>query len=594
MNRRTVRGFLTLFFVGLLAIPLVIGYVSETGRQDSTVDPSVALLRYGFYLEEVADQVGASFVHQGPKLDEKLDHIFMQVASMGAGVSIVDVDRDGWQDIYVTNSGEGSQNAFFRNRGDGLFDDVASAFGLANVNQDETGVSMGSVWGDYDNDGFEDLFLYKWGRPELFRNIGGEKFIRVTDEAGLPDWINANTAIWFDFDRDGALDLFIGGYFPERFDLWNLTTTAVMPESLEYARNGGRNYLLRNLGDGSFEDVTESMGLSGKRWTLAAAAADLRGTGFPDLVLANDFGIEDVYFNMSGTRFENAGSQTGIGFVPKSGMNVSFGDLSNEGRLSIYVTNISEPGMLLQGNNLWVPRRDGSVRFDNLASILGVELGGWGYGAQFGDFNNDGALDLYMVNGFVSDKPDTDYWYDLSSFSTGSSNIIVDAKNWPAMNGRSLSGYQETNVWLNQGWSGFANVASEIGAADRYDGRAVALADLWNRGVLDVIVANQRGPLLIYRNTVEEGRNWIGFELKGNSSNRSAIGAQVTLFRRGDRQLQEVSGGSGFAAQNQRSLHFGLGSDPFVDHVTIRWPSGILQRIDQPDPNLMHQIREPE
>ncbi len=594
MNQRFVRGFLILFFAGLLAVPLVIGYVSRADRQRSGVDPSLSLSVNGFYLEEVADEVGATFMHEGPELDPKLDHILMQVASMGAGVSIVDVDRDGWQDIYVTNSGEGSLNVLFRNRGDGLFDEIAGVFGVADVNHVETGVSMGSVWGDYNNDGFEDLFLYKWGRPELFRNEGGTKLTRVTEQTGLPDWINANTAIWFDFDRDGALDLFIGGYFPERFNLWNLATTAVMPESLEYARNGGRNYLFRNLGNGSFEDVTESMGLSGTRWTLAAAAADLRNTGFPDLVLANDFGIEDVYFNESGARFENAGSRSGIGFAPKSGMNVSFGDLSNEGRLSIYVTNISEPGVLLQGNNLWVPRRIGTERFDNLASVLGVEFGGWSYGAQFGDLNNDGALDLYMVNGFVSDEPNTDYWYDLSSFSTGSSNIIVDAKNWPAMNGRSLSGFQQTRVWLNRGWSGFKDVASEIGAADRYDGRAVALADLWNRGVLDVIVANQRGPLLIYRNTVEEGRNWVAFELTGRSSNRSAIGARVTLVRRGDRQVQEVSGGSGFAAQNQRPLHFGLGSDAFVDHVTIRWPSGTMERIDRPDPNRIHQIREPE
>ena len=156
--------------------------------------------------------------------------------------------------------------------------------GLADVNRAGTGVSMGALWGDFDNDGFEDLFLYKYGRPELFRNDGGRAFVRVSERAGLPAWVNANAAIWWDYDADGWLDLFLAGYWAEDIDLWHLKTTRIMPESFEYAENGGRKYVFRNRGDGTFEETSAALGIQSRRWTLAAAAADLSGTGYPDLV----------------------------------------------------------------------------------------------------------------------------------------------------------------------------------------------------------------------------------------------------------------------------------------------------------------------
>ncbi len=229
---------------------------------------------------------------------------------------------------------------------------------------------MGAVWGDYDNDGYEDLFLYKWGRPELFHNDGGKAFTRVTDKAGLPGWVNANTALWFDYDRDGRLDLFLGGYYPEDVNLWHLKTTRMMPESFEYAQNGGRKYLFERRGDGTFEDVTTAAGINTRRWALASAAADLRGTGYPDLFIANDYGVSELFFNDGRGRFRDAGEPTGVGFAPKSGMNVAFGDILNRGEFAAYVSNISEDGVLMQGNNLWVPREGtsgDSLKYDNLA-----------------------------------------------------------------------------------------------------------------------------------------------------------------------------------------------------------------------------------
>ena len=314
-KRKTARVVLFLLFVALLATPIVIRRFSARRQPPKAkLEANTALARYGFYLEEVGHASGVNFVHQAPTLDHQLDHIMPQVASMGAAVSIVDFDRDGWADIYVTNSGEGSKNALYRNTGDGSFKDVAADFGVADLNQLGTGVSMGAVWGDYDNDGYEDLFLYKWGRPELFHNDAGKKFTRVTENAGLPTWVNANTAVWFDYDGDGTLDLFLGGYYAEDVDLWHLKTTRMMPESFEYAKNGGRKYLFHNLGNGSFEEVSAKLGIDTRRWALAATAADLRGTGHPDLFIANDYGISELYFN-DGKQFREVGKQAGVGFA---------------------------------------------------------------------------------------------------------------------------------------------------------------------------------------------------------------------------------------------------------------------------------------
>ena len=592
----TARILLGLIFVALLATPLVIKRLSHQGETSAALtDTRAVMARYGFRLEEVAKASGINFQHQAPRLDAKLDHIMPQVASMGAAVSVVDFDRDGWQDLYVTNSGEGSPNSLYRNLGDGQFRDVAAEMNVADVNRTGTGVSMGAVWGDYDNDGYEDLFLYKWGRPELFHNDAGRGFSSATEGASFPAWVNANTAIWFDYDRDGRLDIFLGGYYPESVDLWHLATTLMMPESFEYARNGGRKFLFHNLGDGRFEEVSEHLGINTRRWALAAAAADLRDTGFPDLFIANDYGVAELFLNQAGKRFDDAGERTGVGFAPKSGMNVAFGDILNQGKLAIYVSNISEEGVLLQGNNLWVPRegtRGSAIEYDNLARDMGVELGGWSFGAQFGDLNNDGNLDLYLVNGYVSGEKGSNYWYDFSKIAGGNSAIIADAAHWPPMQGRSLSGFQQKKVWLNDGAGRFTEVAQAVGASDTFDGRSIAQADLWNRGVLDVVVANQRGPLLVYRNTVAAENNWIEFELEGTLSNRSAIGAQVRVFWNNQQQVQEVSGGSGFCAQNQRRLHFGLGRNAHIVKVEIRWPSGKMQLLEGVLVGKVNKVKE--
>src|SRR5689334_4757384 len=213
MQSRWPRIILTVFFAALLIGAVVMSRLTAQRGTTSAADASQAMARYGFRFEEVSQPAGIRFVHQAPKLDPKLDPIMPEIASMGAAVSVVDFDRDGWNDLYVTNSGERSQNHLYRNNHDGTFSDVADQLGVADVNRDGTGVSMGAVWADYDNDGFDDLLLYKYGRPELFHNDGGKHFTRVTERAGLPSWVNAGSALWFDFDRDGLADIFLAGYW---------------------------------------------------------------------------------------------------------------------------------------------------------------------------------------------------------------------------------------------------------------------------------------------------------------------------------------------------------------------------------------------
>lgn len=591
---KSSKILLALFFVALLAAPYLIANYGKWAGIESSVDRQDALDRYGFYLNDVTTDWGVDFTHEGPQLDPKLNHIMPQVASVGAAVSVVDFNNDGFQDLYVTNSAHGKPNALYKNLGDGSFKEVAQEMGVANLNTKETGVSMGSVWGDYDNDGYEDLFLNKWGKPALYHNDQGKGFTKVELGSEFPDWVNSNTAVWFDFDQDGLLDLFVGGYFHQSIDLWNLESTKIMPESFEYAQNGGRKYLFHNKGNGEFEEVSEQVGLVSNRWSYAAASADINGSGYPDLVIANDYGVDELFLNQEGNGFKEAGNDAGMGFAPKSGMNVSFADVMNRGDLSIYVTNISEAGVLLQGNNLWVPTSGNSenVQLQNMAGNFDVEEGGWSYGGQFGDINLDGYLDLYVANGFVSGEKGSDYWYDFSKVAGGNKNIISDAKNWPDMEGRSLSGYQTNKIWINDGAGKFREVADAVGGALDLDSRAVAFADLNNDGRLEILVASQNAPFKIYESVVEEDKNWIAFSLQGTQSNSSAIGAKVRVFWDSNQQIQVVSSASGFSSQNQRPLHFGLGNADSVDKVVIKWPSGKADTLENPDINKMHTLTE--
>jgi hypothetical protein len=543
----------------------------------------------GFTLRDETAAAGIHFVHQRPSFDARLANVEPHVAALGASVSVTDFDGDGHPDLYFTNSRFGAPNALYRNRGDGTFEDVAVKVGLADLNMPGEGVSMGAVWGDMDNDGHEDVLIYRYGKLALYRNVDGTRFEDITKQAGLERWMNSNNAIWLDYDRDGLLDLFVTAYFRD-VDLWHLTTTRIMHNSFEFATNGGKNLLFHNTGGGKFEDVTDRMGMGSTRWTMASASADFNGDGWPDVYVANDYGPEELYLNEQGKRFRL--STAGLESESKSGMSVTLGDAFNRGRLDAFVTNISERGYLFQNNNLRMNEMQGAGKFRNVAEGA-IADAGWAWGAQFGDFNNDGANELFVANGFISADTTKSYWYAMSKIAGANGALFEDAATWPAFGTTSLSGYEVSRVYLNRGVAGWVDVAKQVGVTDRYDGRAVALADLSNRGAVDVIVANQNQPATLYRSHPDSANHWIGFHLVGTRSNRSAIGAEVLIEAADLRQRRVVDGGSGFASQNDRRLHFGLGAREWVDRVVIQWPSGTKQVLVRPRIDSLLTVTEP-
>ena len=236
-----------------------------------------------------------------------------QIASMGASVAVADFDRDGWQDLYVTNSGEGSLNRLYRNKGDGTLQDVAEA---ARASPTSTSPAPASRWAPSGatttTTATKICFVYKWGRPELFHNDGGKGFTASPSTPACRMGQRQQRDLARLRPRRPARS-FIAGYWPDDVDLWQLKTTRIMPESFEYAKNGGRKYLLRNKGDGTFEDVTAAMGINSRRWTLAVAAADLRGTGYPDLFLANDYGVSELFANARASASSRSAKETGVG-----------------------------------------------------------------------------------------------------------------------------------------------------------------------------------------------------------------------------------------------------------------------------------------
>lgn len=548
----------------------------------------------GFVLRDETAAAGIDFVHRRPTFDARIAGIEPHVAALGASVSVADFDGDGSPDLYFTNSRFGEPNALYRNRGDGTFEEVAASARLADLNRPGEGVSMGAVWGDFDNDGREDVLVYRYGYLTLLRNVNGREFEDVTIRAGLRRWVNSNGAIWLDYDRDGLLDLYVTAYFRE-VDLWQLATTRIMHNSFEFATNGGKNLLFRNLGGTRpggtrFEDVTDRMGVGSTRWTLAAASADFNGDGWSDIYLANDYGPEELYLNDRGRRFTL--TTAGLESESKSGMSVTLGDAFNRGRLDAFVTNISERGYIFQNNNLRLNQMRETGRFRNVAEGQLADAG-WAWGAQFGDLNNDGTNELFVANGFISADPAKSYWYSMSKIAGANSRFFEDAATWPPFGNASLSGYEPSRVYLNRGAAGWVDVAKRVGVTDLYDGRAVALADLANRGAVDVIVANQNQPPVLYRGYPDTANHWIALTLVGTRSNRSAIGAEVVI-EAGDLTLRRVvDGGSGFASQNDRRLHFGLGRREWVDRVVIHWPSGTRQIVQRPAIDRFVTVIEP-
>jgi hypothetical protein len=552
------------------------------------------------WFADVAREAGVERAHSRRRFHNPYAAIMEGYTALGAAAAVADFDGDGDEDLFVTDSAADGKNRLYRNDGGFAFTEVAAAAGVADGN-DAANASTDALFFDYDGDGRPDLFVVRFGVSRLYKNLGGGRFGDVTREAGLDRYANAITAVAFDADRDGRLDLLVGGYF-RPIDLFRPSTPRFLPESLETAANGGGLALYRNEGpdrdrpDGAvtFTDATARAGLATGGWTLDVGHADADGDGDEDLYVACDFGSDRFFLNDGDGTFTDS-TAAAIGIDTKKGMNAEWGDYDDDGRLDVFVTNITDDYMR-EGNFLWHndgPDAEGRVRFTDLARETGTHDAGWAWGGKFLDYDNDGRLDLYVANGWVSAGPES-FVPELFAAIARPDVDLADVRNWPPMGGKSLSGYQQNRLFHNAGGQLFRDQAARHGLDSTRDGRGVAVADFDGDGRLDLYVANAGAPPHLYRNLLPTGAHWLALALVGTRSNRDAVGAQARLTAGGVTRLRFVDGGNGFGAQSSKRLHFGLGTATGAERLEIRWPSGLRQSFGPLAADRLYRIVEGE
>ena len=515
---------------------------------------------------------------------------------MGGGVALFDYDNDGWLDIFLVNgtslvpaSRDGNSTSYlFRNNRDGTFTDVTEKAHLT-----RSGWGQGCCVGDYDNDGFDDLFVTYWGRSVLYHNNGDGTFTDVSEQAGVAGSENRWGAgcCFLDYDRDGLLDLFVANYVnfdpahapkPGQAAYCMYNDIPVPCGPLGFA--GGTNILYRNRGNGTFTDVSEESGIARPRgptsmvfvarnwqstgsYGMGAAAADFDNDGWPDIYVACDSAPSLLYRNNHNRTFREIAVPAGCALdengVALSGMGVAVGDFDGDGWLDIARTNFSE-----QVTTLYRNLGNGAFEDASIKAGLGVNRKYLGFGVGFLDFDNDGWKDLFLANGHVYSQ-------------------IASRK-------LHLS-YKEPKVlYRNLGNGRFEDVSASTGSAMRVEnlGRGCAFGDLDNDGDVDVVVNNLDGPPSLLRNDGGNRNNWIMVRCVGTRSNRSAIGTRVKVTSGGHSQIDEVMSGSSYYSQNDFRLHFGLGRATQAENVELIWPSGLKESFQNLPANRLFVMQE--
>jgi hypothetical protein len=515
---------------------------------------------------------------------------------MGCGVALFDYDNDGWLDIFLVNGtsldpavrNRNPTSYLFHNNHDGTFTDVTEKARLT-----RSGWGQGCCVGDYDNDGFDDLFVTYFGRNVLYHNNGDGTFTDVSEQAGVAgseDRWGAGCC-FLDYDRDGQLDLFVANYVnfdpahapkPGQAAYCMYNDIPVPCGPLGFA--GGTNILYRNRGNGTFADVSDESGIArprgpssmvfvGRNWQasgsygMGAASADFDNDGWPDIYVACDSAPSLLYRNNHDRTFREIAIPAGCALdengISLSGMGVAVGDFDGDGWLDIARTNFSE-----QVTTLYRNYGNGAFEDASIRAGLGVNRKYLGFGVGFFDFDNDGWKDLFLANGHVYSQ-------------------IVDRK-------LHLS-YKEPKVlYRNLGNGRFEDFSAKAGPAIRAEnlGRGCAFGDFDNDGDVDVIVNNLDGPPSLLRNEDGNRHNWIMIKCVGTRSNRSAIGTRVKVTSSGHSQIDEVMSGSSYYSQNDFRLHFGLGRATKADSVELTWPSGLKESFQNLPANHLFVLQE--
>jgi enediyne biosynthesis protein E4 len=515
---------------------------------------------------------------RAPAIYGEVAHDDYILDSMGCGVAFLDYDNDGWQDIVVL-TGRRRQSSppeavirLYRNNRDGTFSDVT---GISGVGRSvwATGITVG----DYDNDGFDDLFITCWGQNLLFHNNGDGTFSDLTEKAGLihPGTRYGTGCTWIDYDRDGRLDLFVSHY--AAFD-----PDKVAPRG----KDPGCNYsgvpvycgpaglpqescrLYHNNGDGTFTDVSQKSGIAAVKagYPLTAAAADFDGDGWPDIYVACDTSPSLLFRNNRDGTFSECGLESGVALSEdgqeQAGMGLGIGDFDPDGYLDIFKTHFRGDTSVLYRSN-----GKGNFRDVTIRSGLGVETRFVSWGAGVVDLDNDGLPDLFCTTGMVYPEVERE---------------LPDAP------------YKTPNVvFRNLGGGKFEELLDEAGPAmaEVHSSRGVAFGDFDNDGDIDILIMNMNEPPSLLRNDMSGGNHWLKVLLIGVASNRSAIGAQVVAAYGERRQVQAVLSQSSYLSVNDRRLHFGLGPETTAS-LEIRWPNGGQEKITEVAADRLVVIRE--
>jgi hypothetical protein len=511
------------------------------------------------FVEVTPSSSGIAWKHVAGKSPEKY-----LPETTGAGCAFLDYDNDGWMDIYLVNSGKCDffapsqplRNALYRNNRDGTFTDVTERAGVQ-----AGGFGQGVAVGDYDGDGFPDIYVTQYGRSILYHNNGDGTFTDVTEKAGVaaPGW--ASSAVWFDYDNDGRLDLFVCRFVD--FDKakskdCHAGEDAKRGYCIPHLYKPMASWLFHNNGDGTFSDVSKSSGIGsvlGKAW--GAVATDINNDGRLDLFVANDTIANFLFANRGGGRFEEIGTQAGVAYStegrPRSGMGLDSADFDQDGWMDLFVANIDHETFSLYRNNH-------DETFDDRANATAIGastrlMSGWGL--KFFDYDNDGNLDLFLANG----NPD-----DLIEELT-----------------QNQVRYREPFLLFHNDGKRWENVSSASGPvfSKFFSARGVAIGDFDNDGGVDVLISvNDDAPVLL-RNQVGNRNHWLGINLIGTKCNRDAIGARVS-YQAGDlkRSRMKVGGGSYLSSHDPR-LVLGFGQRPKIDVLEVKWPqpSTLVERF---------------
>jgi len=564
-------------FLELLSLGLAGGTLWST----AVAHPSpVSLFR------EAAEEVGLKFHHFNGAIGE-----YHMPEIMGAGVALFDYDNDGDLDVYLVQGamfdptqdprqakfppplGWKPGNRLFRNllseTGKLEFVDVTEKAGVGHI-----GYGMGVAVGDYDNDGFQDLYVTNFGHNVLYHNNGDGTFTDVTAQAGVDDARWSASAAWVDYDRDGRLDLFVANYLD----------FTVRGNKRCYAPTGERDYctpkmyqpvparLFRNRGDGTFEDVTEAAGIGAAVGPgLGVVCADFNGDGWPDIYVANDGAAAHLWVNQRNGTFKESGLLSGTAYnaegAPQAGMGVTSGDFDNDGDEDIFKTNLTHEGCNLYVNDGHGNFYDASVEFDLLRPTLPYT----GFGTEWLDYDNDGRLDLFVANGAV--------------------NRIESLRGSP------YPFDQINQLFHNEGYGKkFREVTAAAGPAFVISevSRGAAFGDIDNDGAIDVVIANNNGPVrLLLNQTKSLNRNhWLLVRLEAANGNRFGIGARIEVRQRGRKLTRRAHTDSSYLSASDVRVHFGLGEDARIEKLIVYWPDGRTEAWDKIEVDRIMTIRQ--